>query len=128
MSYQSVFFTKIDYSENIINREKNKPLGSLELPYLLITGTDNPDPLVNFLEEKKLNFNHLKFSNHHRFSVSEIKNIESKRSKKLILTTEKDFARLENYFNSDILFYLPIKMSFFDRTETQRFRSLVQKN
>ena len=72
--------------------------------------------------------NQLKVSNHHLCSDSEIKNIESKRSKKLILTTEKDFARLENYFNSDILFYLPIKMSFFDRTETQRFRSLVQKN
>ena len=127
LTYQSVFFTKIDYSENIINREKNKPLGSLEFPFLLITGIDNPDPLVKFLEEKKLNFNHLKFSNHHRFSASEIKNIESKRSKELILTTEKDFARLENYFSSDILFYLPIKMGFFNRTETQRFHSLIQK-
>ena len=76
----------------------------------------------------QLNFNHLKFSNHHLFSDSEIKNIESKRSKKLILTTEKDYARLEKYFSSDVLFYLPIKMSFFNRTETQRFHSLIQKN
>ena len=128
LSYQSVFFTKIDYSENVINREKNKPLDSLKFPFLLITGIDNPDPLVNFLEAKKLNFNHLKFSNHHLFSDSEIKNIKSKRSKELILTTEKDYARLENYFSSDVLFYLPIKMSFFNRNETQRFHGLIQKN
>jgi len=128
LSYQSVFFTKIDYSENIINREKNKLLDSIKFSFLLITGIDNPDPLVNFLEAKKLNFNHLKFSNHHLFSDSEIKNIKSKRSKELILTTEKDFARLENYFSSDILFYLPIKMSFFNRSETQRFHGLIKKN
>jgi tetraacyldisaccharide 4'-kinase len=125
-NYQSVFFTKIDYAEEIINREKNIILNSLTSPFLLITGIANPDPLVSYLEEKKLRFNHLRFSNHHQFSSLEIKKIKEKNSNKIILTTEKDFGRLESYFKSDVLFYLPISMSFFDNKETKRFQNLLK--
>lgn len=125
-NYQSVFFTKIDYAEEIINREKNITLNSLTSAFLLITGIANPDPLVSYLKGKKLRFSHLKFSNHHQFSLSEIKKIKAKSSNKFILTTEKDFGRLESYFKSDVLFYLPISMSFFDNKETKRFQNLLK--
>jgi len=79
------------------------------------------------LEGKKLRFNHLRFSNHHQFSSLEIKKIKKKKnSNKIILTTEKDFGRLESYFKSDILFYLPISMCFFNNKETQRFQNLLK--
>ena len=125
-NYQSVFFTKIDYAEEIINREKKIILNSLTSPFLLITGIANPDPLVSYLEEKKLRFNHLRFSNHHQFSSLEIKKIKEINSNKIILTTEKDFGRLESYFKSDVLFYLPISMCFFNNKETQRFQNLLK--
>ncbi len=126
LSYQSVFLTKIDYAENIINREKERALDSLKSTFLLITGIDNPNPLVSHLEEKKLNFNHLRFSNHHQFSSTEIKKIKSKNSNGLILTTEKDYGRLEAYFSSEVLFYLPITMSFFNNVETKKFQRLLK--
>ena len=125
-NYQSVFFTKIDYAEEIINREKKIILNSLTSPFLLITGIANPDPLVSYLEGKKFRFNHLRFSNHHQFSSLEIKKIKEKNSNKIILTTEKDFGRLESYFKSDVLFYLPISMCFFNNEETQRFQNLLK--
>lgn len=124
--HQSIFFTKINYAENISNREKNRTLDSLTSPFLLISGIANSDPLISHLEEKKLNFNHLRFSNHHQFSSTEIKKIKSKNKNSLILTTEKDFGRLESYFSSEVLFYLPITMGFFSFAEAQRFQNLFK--
>ncbi len=123
LPYQYVFFSKIEYSKKIINNKNEKFLKSLKTKFLLITGVANPKPLIEFLEEEKFKFEHLKFSNHHQYCLVEIEKIKVKN--KLILTTEKDFWKLEPYFNSNILYYLPIKMSFFNNSETQRFHKLI---
>ena len=125
LSYQSVFFSKIEYSKKIINNEKEKFLRSLRTKFLLITGVANPNPLIEFLEGEKFKFEHLEFPNHNQYSLTEIEKIKLKNKNKLILTTEKDFWKLEPYFNSDVLYYLPIKMSFFDNLETLRFHKLI---
>ena len=100
-NYQKVFFTKVLYGKNIINKKNKKSLTKLKLPFLLITGIANSDHLVSFLKNKSLSFEHLKYSNHYNFSLSDIKKIKQKKQSKIILTTEKDFGRLEPYFNSN---------------------------
>jgi len=73
----------------------------------LVTGIANPKPLVDFLKAKDLNFEHLNFDDHYEFTESDIKLL---REKELIITTEKDFMRLNSHFKKDNnLFYLPIK-------------------
>jgi tetraacyldisaccharide 4'-kinase len=55
-----------------------------------------------------LNIEHLQFKDHHFFSESEI---ERFKSKELILTTEKDFARLKHHIAH--LYYIQVKHKFF---------------
>lgn len=107
---QKVYFSFINYSDHIMNREDAVELHYLrKKPFCLVTGIANPGPLVNFLRLKDLKFDHLKFPDHHIFSSAEIETI---REKPLVLTTEKDFMRLEDALEHRELYYLPIKMDF----------------
>lgn len=111
---KDVFFSKIAYS--------NRIYGSLELPIedlkqykvLLITGIANPHLLIDFLTKKNILFDHQNYPDHHNFSKNEIDTIKYSfnkinSSKKIILTTEKDYMRLEGYLD---ISYLPIKIEF----------------
>ena len=85
-----------------------------EYHVLLVTGIANPTPLEKYLKSKNIEFNHLKYPDHHDFSDKEIDKIKSvfnkiPAKKKLTLTTEKDFVRLENQLDAK---YLEIKTKF----------------
>ncbi len=113
--YQTVFFSKIEYSSVIKNNKEEISLNDLkEYQVLLITGIANPTPLVNHLKSENINFEQLEYPDHHDFSEKEISKIKSvfnkiSSDKKMILTTEKDFVRLENKLNAK---YLEIKTKF----------------
>lgn len=107
-SYQHVFFSSINYNDNIVAKNSTKSITGLK-KFTLVTGIANATYLVNFLKEKGLNFEHLNFNDHHNFSV---KDIDSLNKKELILTTEKDFVRLKEHVSlKDKLYYLPIKVN-----------------
>ena len=57
------------------------------------------------------------FSDHHHFSESDILNIKSQAIDKTIVTTEKDFVRLDAKILAKQLFYLPIKSNFVSNQE-----------
>ena len=117
-SYQEVFFTKIGYGRNIKNEFGSKPLGNLkEITFTLVTGIANPKPLVEFLEAEGLTFIHKSFSDHHNFSTSEIEMLEQEN---MLLTTEKDFMRLQPVIKKAELYYLPITTEFLEGSE-QKF-------
>lgn len=106
---QSVFFSWIAYSNLIKNTSEEKHLNDLsDRNFTLVTGIANSKPLVDYLKSKNLNFEHLNFGDHHAFTSKEIDDLKSK---KLILTTEKDFMRLTPYFkDNQSIFYLPIEL------------------
>lgn len=109
-NYQELFFTSIKYSEEIISAEKTIMLRDLtNTPFTLVTGIAKPEPLVKYLEGKKLKFEHNTFGDHHNFNSSEIAELQKE---DLILTTEKDYMRLQNKIAKEKLFYLPIEVSF----------------
>lgn len=108
---QEVFFSSISYDKNVFSKNDDKLLKNLE-PFTLVTGVANPVPMVEYLNSNKLNFEHLKFKDHHEFSSKEIDELNTKQ---LIVTTEKDFMRLNQYESlADKLYYLPIKVSIFN--------------
>jgi tetraacyldisaccharide 4'-kinase len=115
-----VFFSSIAYSPFVLNEKDQKTLKDLkDYGILLVTGIANPKPLLTYLSEKNLNFESLKFGDHHYFSAADIKGIMQKfdslkASKKIILTTEKDYVRLKPHIQED-LFYLPIQTKIKDR-------------
>ncbi|WP_299275709.1 tetraacyldisaccharide 4'-kinase [uncultured Psychroserpens sp.] len=108
LAHQKVYFSWISYDETIWNND-----GCYEFTHLkgkkvsLVTGIANPGPLVRYLNSKHIDFEHLNYSDHHVFSASEI---EVLKQKEVILTTEKDFMRLQDSFEakSTQLYYLPI--------------------
>ncbi len=105
--HHRIYFSKIGYAENIIGISESLPLNYLlNKNFTLVTGIANPKPLVNFLKEKNYSFEHKKYPDHHHFTTSEI---EELRGKEIILTTEKDFVRLQPKLKKFAVYYLPIK-------------------
>ena len=118
--HQKVFFSYIEYSEDVISQVNTKALTSLP-KFTLVTGIANARPMVNFLVSKGLEFDHIEYIDHYNFKASDIANLASK---SLILTTEKDYVRLSiNGSLKDKLFYLPIKMII---DESQLFDATIK--
>jgi len=125
-SYQKVFFTTIAYDEDLKGTEELAISDLKDKEVLLVTGIANPKPLLNFLEEKEVRFIHLNFPDHHNFTQQDISTIkkafdELLSEQKIILTTEKDYMRLEGKI--DNLNYISIKSKFL--SEEKAFDSLV---
>ena len=123
LRHQEVFFGSIAYANSIRNKEIHIDLETLKSqPFTLVTGIANPKPLVAYLRTLGLQFEHLKFKDHHEFNESELKILKQKH---LIVTTEKDMMRLRPHFNrSDAIYYLPIEMNI-DRPS--EFDTLVSR-
>jgi len=104
---QKVFFASINYSDVIFSAHKQLPLEQLSnTSFALVTGIANPKPLLQFLDDQGLTYTHFKYADHHDFALSEIKTLQQQ---KLILTTEKDYMRLEGQLEKTKLYYLPIQ-------------------
>ena len=116
---QHVFFSSIQYSNKVYSLTNEKVLSQLKT-FTLVTGIANANPLIDFLNSKGLEFNHLNFKDHHTFSVKEINNLSKL---DCIITTEKDYMRLKSEKKlKGKLFYLPIEISI-DKKEA--FNNLV---
>lgn len=124
--HQKVYFTTIKYSEWIQNETEKKHLKSfLTAPFVLVTGIANAAPLVSYLHELGLEFEHLAFSDHHLFSKKEATEIAKKSKERFILTTQKDYHRLLLNWKSTQIYYLPIQMQFLFAEEEQQFKHQI---
>jgi tetraacyldisaccharide 4'-kinase len=112
-NHQKLFFSYVDYADTV--RSSLNSLELITLPkFTLVTGIANAKPLVDFLANKGLKFDHLEYSDHYNFRPSDIDTLASK---SLIITTEKDYVRLSvNESLKDKLYYLPIQIKI-DRSE-----------
>ena len=118
-SNQTVFFSSIQYSETLRSSTSSCALTALKgTHFTLVTGIANPKPLVSYLSEMGLDFEHLSYKDHHEFSKSELELIYSK---SFVLTTEKDFSRLSSKTQNQV-YYLPIQLKI-DRSDA--FEKLV---
>jgi tetraacyldisaccharide 4'-kinase len=111
---KEVFFTSIKYADEILGAHIISTQRLRDNKVLLITGIANPTPLLNYLTSLKIDFEHLKFPDHHRFSERELGIIQNKfdeiQAPSLMLTTEKDYVRLSGALRG--LSYLPIETVF----------------
>ena len=124
--HQKVYFTTIKYSEWIQNETEKKHLKSfLTAPFVLVTGIANAAPLVSYLHELGLEFEHLAFPDHHLFSKKEAAEIAKQSKERFILTTQKDYHRLMLNWKSTQIYYLPIQMQFLFAEEEQQFKHQI---
>lgn len=122
--YQSVFFSYVEYSDNVYSTETQIALNQwIKSPFLLVTGIANPQPMIDFLNDLGANFRTKIFPDHHNFSVKEIQNLQKETR---ILTTEKDFTRLANHIPS--AFFLPIEMKIIGQEQEKIFQKQILKN
>lgn len=113
---QEVFFGHIAYSQSIRNTKEHLNLEALKSQsFTLVTGIANPKPLVEHLKLMGLQFEHLKFKDHHDFTENDLNILKQK---PMIVTTEKDMVRLQPHFNNqEALYYLPIEIKIDRRKE-----------
>ena len=127
--HQQLCFSYYDYSHpvNIFNKEE-EPLEEQQI--LLLTGIADAQSIKDYLMGKVEVVKHLEYKDHHTYSLKDVEKIkeaweEVKSSKKLILTTEKDAVRLQE-FKEELqglsICYLPVEVSFH---EGEKFNDLV---
>jgi tetraacyldisaccharide 4'-kinase len=106
-----IYFSFIDYDTNVFNEKEHRAVANLDhVDKLLVAGIARPEPFFNYLQAKKEAC--LVFSDHHDFSENDYNLIQSKANNKIIITTEKDYVRLNKQRLNVPVFYLPIRSSF----------------
>ncbi len=114
---QKLYFTKIVYNTTLKGTNEVALSTFKKKKVILVTGIANPNPLLRFLESKEIEYKHIKFPDHHNFSLNEIEEIKqeltkSNESDTIILTTEKDYVRLKGKLEK--LYYLEIETKFLE--------------
>lgn len=88
---------------------------SKETPYIAFCGIGYPDKFKASLTEAGLNIKDFKsFGDHHTYSpkdIADLTNLATAQNARLI-TTEKDFARLPDFFQKDLIDVLPVEIVF----------------
>jgi tetraacyldisaccharide 4'-kinase len=104
---QELLFCGFEYGNEVYGLQGSKNLKDLGEEILLVTGIANPEPLLHFLKDNGIRFTHRQFPDHHFFTDKEYDEL---RSFTMILTTEKDFTRMDGKVPN--AFYLPVKHVF----------------
>jgi tetraacyldisaccharide 4'-kinase len=105
-----IYFSYIDYDDLVYNSNESKNVSEIKsLDKLVIAGIAKPEPFFAYLEVSKDDC--LVYPDHHFFTEKDLNQIENKANNKVIITTEKDFVRLNKYHLKS-LFYLPIKSDY----------------
>ena len=111
LKHQSIFFSGIKYADVVKSFDETKKIDSIR-DFTLVTGIANAKPLVDYLKMKPLKFEHINFPDHYGFTQRDIVELGKKQ---LIITTEKDFMRLQKFDAlKGKLFYLPIQVFIYD--------------
>ena len=104
--HQKILFSCLSYNKDLKGVSVNLAVLK-DKKVTLVTGIANPVPLVDFLLEEGLTFDHMKFNDHHFFTEQEINVLKGK---ECILTTEKDYVRLKSRLTN--LHYIEVSHQF----------------
>lgn len=119
---QHLFFTAIAYDDAVYSKSKHISVAEIKKQEkVLLAGIAKPEPFFAFLKNNTDLI--LTFPDHHPFTDIEITAIKAKANQKLIITTEKDYVRIQSEFPADQLFYLPIQTAFLNNETV--FKELI---
>ena len=142
--HQQLFFSTFVYGQiyPIFPELISKPILDItsQMAVLLVTGIVKPQPMLNWLKKKTQNVKTKFYPDHHNFNERDILNIENDfinlQGNKLILTTEKDAARIKSnaYLSDQIrknLYALPLEVKILNNEQDifiQKIQDYVRKN
>jgi tetraacyldisaccharide 4'-kinase len=104
-----VFFTSIDYDTEVFGTENTMNVSEvITKEKVIVAGIAKPKYFIDYLNSGKDKV--MIYPDHHHFSEQEILELNALAQEKNVITTEKDYVRLNGKINSDKLFYLPIRI------------------
>jgi tetraacyldisaccharide 4'-kinase len=137
---QKVFFSYLEYDDlKPLNANAKQFDTNAADSALLFCGIAHPNPLIDKLKEQYKQLEVMTFADHHPYTENDVKTILKRfenvnGEKKIIITTEKDAARLTNspylcQFESTYLYALPVVVRFHEEEKfNNEILSYVRKN
>jgi tetraacyldisaccharide 4'-kinase len=117
-----VFFTSIDYDSKVFSTENSISVSDIiATEKVIVAGIAKPKYFVDYLNSGADKV--MIYPDHHNFSDAEISEINELSKDKILVTTEKDFMRLNGKIKSSNLFYLPIQSKFI--SDKEQFDALI---
>ncbi|MBU3680731.1 MAG: tetraacyldisaccharide 4'-kinase [Flavobacterium sp.] len=108
---QPVFFTSIGYDQQVYSSNTRLLVADIKTQQkVLLAGIAKPKPFFQALQSGQ--DQELIYPDHHNFSAAELAKIERITTQKLVITTEKDYVRLQPQLPENSLYYLPIQTQF----------------
>lgn len=101
-----------------INDLKNKKI-------LIVSGIANSRSFVEFFSQNNIEYEHVNFSDHHNYTQEDINKIESD-NESLIITTEKDFQKIQFLERKNKWSYLEIETKLIG--DEAKFDSVLQRS
>ena len=103
LSAQRVFFTGIRY-DTPVDFITEEPVSLSNKNIVLVCGIARPEPMVDYLKTISAEVHTLTYKDHHYFVSADLEEIIEtynnwKETNKIIITTEKDAARLQLHFD-----------------------------
>ena len=116
-NYQKVFFSYLQYGalQTLDGQPTDIDLRRME-QVLVVTGIAHPEPMLEELR-RICKLQHMAFSDHHAYTPRDLSRIRAayesmQASHKIIITTEKDAARLRGLTKGLPVYVLPVKVAF----------------
>ncbi|MBW3519791.1 tetraacyldisaccharide 4'-kinase [Flavobacterium sp. NKUCC04_CG] len=112
--HQALFFTYIEYAVEIFSKTEKLALSLIDRDQVvLVAGIAKPKSFFDYLKTSATQC--LTYPDHHAFSDSDLELILKTAAGRKIITTEKDYMRLQEVLPSDQLYYLPIQTAFVNK-------------
>lgn len=124
---QEVFFTTIQYDDYVFGNNCQILFSEVQSESkVLVAGIAKPKLFFDFLKNEQDDT--LVFQDHHHFSKQDCEQILTIAKGRKIITTEKDFVRLNGLLPKAQLFYLPIKSAFLNKNIDKTIEHYVGKS
>lgn len=108
---QALYFSFIEFDDFVYSEDEVLKVDEIKnTPKLLLAGIAKPESFFTYLKNENDFF--MTFPDHHYFTEKDITSIAYQAIDKIIVTTEKDYVRLNGKLSNCKLFYLPIKSNF----------------
>ena len=142
-AYQSLFFTSLHYGAPylLFGGDETRVPKKQNSDVLLLTGIASPEQMIDDVQPNVKSLKPLTFPDHHAFSPRDIEKINNAfaampQESRVILTTEKDAARLRNVsgLSEEVkqrLLVLPVEVKFMldgEEIFNDKIKSYVRKN
>ncbi|MGC3977275.1 MAG: tetraacyldisaccharide 4'-kinase [Paludibacteraceae bacterium] len=135
---QDVFFSGLVYDNfyPAFNECKVEIEQLCDTDVVVLTCIENPQPMIKYVEKLVKSIEKFTFADHHRFTKKELDKIEKKSYGKVIVTTEKDLARLKSIGDISVvlkekLLVLPMRVKILNHREDSfnlKLKSYVREN